>query len=128
MEKLEGRIFYGEGCFKHSLDYDWTKIPPFLGFDIYDIENQKFLRNYDMLFAAMNLPVVPLVMVCKVSELPKIDDNLVPESRYAPPSAQDKQAEGIVIKSYAKQSYSHRKSYPRSGIKDDPFRPKRLFF
>ena len=70
MALLEGRIYYGECLIKHSLNYDWQKIPPFLGFDIYCMENQKFLnyREAKMLFEAMNLEFVPIIWEGNVKE------------------------------------------------------------
>ena len=41
----KGLIFYGENCVKHTINYDWDKIPPFLGFDIYDIVREDYLSK-----------------------------------------------------------------------------------
>jgi ATP-dependent RNA circularization protein (DNA/RNA ligase family) len=69
----EGKIFFGECTSKHTINYDWEHIPPFLGFDIYDIGSGKFLRqkNKTNLFAAWNLSVVPLIWVGKIKDLPE---------------------------------------------------------
>ena len=31
-------IFYGENMVKHTMNYDWEKMPPFLGFDILTLQ------------------------------------------------------------------------------------------
>ena len=36
-------IFYGENCIRHSTPYDFETMPPFLGFDIYDLVECEFM-------------------------------------------------------------------------------------
>ena len=46
LDKYKGMIFYGENCVKHTLDYNWETIPPFLGFDIKtNEEGSKYFIN-----------------------------------------------------------------------------------
>lgn len=68
----EGKIFYGECMTKHSINYDWEHTPVFLGFDIYAISSDTYLRqkNKTNLFAAWNLSVVPLIWVGKIKDFP----------------------------------------------------------
>ena len=36
-------IFYGESCHKHTITYDFARMPPYLGFDIFDMVTGKYL-------------------------------------------------------------------------------------
>ena len=103
LKLLEKRIFYGENCVKHTMNYDWDKIPPYLGFDIYCLENNKFLADKKMFFEALGLPTVPTIKVVCAKEIIDISDDLVPMSVYASESSKDQKAEGIVFKNYSKQ-------------------------
>jgi ATP-dependent RNA circularization protein (DNA/RNA ligase family) len=97
-------IYYGESCHKHSLNYDWEKIPPFLGFDIFDLETNKFI-SYDekiKLFNLLNLPVVPLIKRgIYGKDILEKDLSEIPNSIYV-----NNYAEGIVIKNYDKQIFA----------------------
>jgi ATP-dependent RNA circularization protein (DNA/RNA ligase family) len=66
-------IFFGECCVKHTITYDWDKIPPFLGFDIYNIKEERYLDYKECyeIYTLIGLPMVPLVWKGKVKELPK---------------------------------------------------------
>jgi len=114
---LEGYIFYGECCIKHTINYDWDKIPPFLGFDIYSLTLDKFY-NYEqtkMLYEALTLPMVPLIKIVLAGEITTITDDMVPKSVYALESNKDTQAEGIVFKNYSKQIMG---KYVRNAFKE----------
>ena len=39
----EGYIYFVEYMIPHTLQYDWDRIPRFLGFDIYNTEERRFL-------------------------------------------------------------------------------------
>jgi len=98
-------IFYGEACFKHTITYDYANMPPFLGFDVFHREANTFCDypRVEELFKGFNLELVPLIKICKAVEITKIDDTIVPLQKYALASAQDKKAEGIVLKRYGQQ-------------------------
>lgn len=105
VEQFEGLIFYGECCVKHSLTYDWDKIPPYLGFDIYNCTEERW-EDYEqtkILFKTIGLEMVPLIKETIASEVikEKIDDSYIPQSVYAP-----RQAEGVVFKNYSKQMFA----------------------
>jgi len=110
-----GLIFYGECCVKHTINYDWEKIPPYLGFDI-KMNGQ--YENYDskrLMFEALDLPMVPLIGRPKAKQCDIIDDKIVPISKYALESAKDRQAEGIVFKNYERQLFA---KYVRDAFKE----------
>lgn len=101
LEGYHNLILFGEFCLKHTMSYDWDKIPPFLGFDIYDVDNDKFL-DYDnkvICFKDLDIPIVPLIWKGKVSDMPKITEEFIPKSVYN----ELEKAEGCVIKNYGKQ-------------------------
>ena len=104
-KELEGYIFFGETMIRHSMDYDWNKIPCILGFDIYDMRKNKYL-NYDekvKMFKKLNIPIVPLIKKVKAKDIKKVSDDDVPISEYP---GIDRQAEGIVFKNYKTQTFA----------------------
>ncbi len=106
---LNHLIFYGENCVKHTMHYDWANMPPFLGFDIYDIKTGKFLdlKTVETIFTKnLHIPIVPLIKICKAKDIKEIKEDMVPESKYFHPETKDKLAEGIVFKNYAKQLFA----------------------
>jgi len=99
----DGLIVYGEYMTRHSIDYDWDRTPIFLGFDVYDLEVNKFL-DYDekvKVFNSLDLPIVPLIKKVKAYELKNFSENDVPKSNYY-----DGKAEGVVFKNYDKQVFA----------------------
>lgn len=102
-KRPEGLIFYGECCVKHSLSYDWEKIPPYLGFDIFGIYSNKFLdyETKSEIFKSLGLPIVPLVKKCEASEIKNVDDKFVPQSFYV-----NNVAEGVVFKNYKRNIFA----------------------
>lgn len=98
-------IFFGENCVKHTINYDWDRIPPFLGFDIYSTRRGLFLSYSDVysLYKQLNLPIVPLLTITnekeKVQSYIKNIEEL--KSEYY-----DGFAEGIVIKNFKKQLFA----------------------
>jgi ATP-dependent RNA circularization protein (DNA/RNA ligase family) len=116
---FQRKIFYGECCIKHTLDYDWDKIPPFLGFDIYSLENDRFLEEKSELYGALSLPVVPHIKTVLAQDIKELTDADVPISAYHNDKNQDKQAEGIVLKNYYTQIFAKyvRKKFKEENIK-----------
>ena len=109
LSEYKGLIFYGECCIKHTLQYDWSSIPPFLGYDIFDIKDNKYL-DYPVnkiIFNLLGLEFVPVIKECSAGEIGEINDSIVPPTKYPSPSAgaNDLQAEGIVYKNYDKQIF-----------------------
>jgi len=106
--KYRGMIFYGEDCIKHSMGYDWEKMPSYLGFDINNDENPDYPRRYipfplvKDIFEELDLDFVPVIKICKAKDISKIDESMVPISEYAILSgAEDnRKAEGIIFKKY----------------------------
>lgn len=99
-EKYENYIFYGECMVSHTMSYDWDTIPPFLGFDIYDVKKEEYLEVdvMGLLFDELGLEIVPIIKITTVGELKEITEDMIPTSRYSL-----HQAEGIVFKNYKKQ-------------------------
>ena len=104
-KKYGGLIFFGECCVKHSLNYNWDTIPPYLGFDIFHIETGRYYNYEDVkrIFKQLNLEMVPLVKVVKAGEIKEVTDEDVPITKWPTISNPKQQAEGIVFKCYDKQ-------------------------
>lgn len=110
-EAREGLIYYGECMKKHTMSYDWTTIPPFLGFDIMEVATEKYLNNPWEQYELLGLPFVPIkrITIASAIELP-ITDDWVPTSKYSL-----LQAEGIVLKNYKRQIFA---KYVRQEFKE----------
>lgn len=110
-------IFYGENMVKHTINYDWTIIPPYLGFDIFDMRTGKYLdwKDAKKIFDNLKLDFVPIIKECVAKEISKIDDSIVPISSFASQSANDRQAEGLCFKNYDKQIFA---KYVREKFKE----------
>jgi len=115
LSKYKGLIFYGENCIKHTIKYDLEKIPPFIGFDIYD---GFYYNRSDMekVFKELKLHIVPLIGKYKVKEVPLINDDFVPITKYAPKDTPNQKAEGVVIKN---ETTGIRAKYVRDKFKED---------
>lgn len=96
-------IFYGECCIRHSTPYDYTTMPPYLGFDVFDLDKQKYLNWKDAkkMFESLGLYFVPVKKEVKAKNLQSYTDKDVPKSEYY-----DGQAEGVVFKNYDKQIFA----------------------
>jgi len=89
-------------CIRHSISYDWNKIPRWIGFDIMDLRTNKFV-DYDLkllILGNLGFQPVPLVAVLAAKEIKKIDDSSVPQSRFY-----EGKSEGLVYKNYSKQVF-----------------------
>jgi len=102
-------IFYGEYCVMHSIHYNFDKMPRFLGFDIFDIRENKFkgiMTVLDIFINQLEFTMVPFVKTLQVSQFKeeikdKDVESLIPKSAYY-----EGPAEGIVIKNYNKQIFA----------------------
>ncbi len=117
LKPFNNLILIGECMVRHTLNYDWDKIPPFLGFDIYDIKGEKYLDLNSVIlnYGILNLPIVPIINICKASEIGEINDDLVPISQYAPRENPNQKAEGLVFKNYKRQIFA---KYVRDEFKE----------
>ena len=116
LTEYEGLIFYGECMVKHTIHYEWEKIPAFLGFDI--MLEDKFLHTtlVKKTFADLGLDMVPEIKRTFAGDIKEVTDADVPISKYAPLSNINQQAEGIVFKNHTKQLYA---KYVRLAFKED---------
>jgi hypothetical protein len=102
---LSGYIIFGENMISHTMQYDWEKIPPFLGFDIYDIKTGKYLsyKVIKKMFKDLNLEMVPLIKICKAKDIKNITEKDIPKSKYVSLSSKDQLCEGLVYKNHKRQ-------------------------
>lgn len=86
-------ILYGEGITRHTIGYDFDKMPPFIGYDIYSINENKFLDSItrQKIFKELGIEYVHVIDKGKFSVKHKFE---VPQSVYY-----NGPAEGLVIKS-----------------------------
>jgi hypothetical protein len=117
LSKYNGLVFYGECCTMHTINYDFDNMPLFLGFDIYNIHAECYIEHHTVvaMYEELGLSMVPLVGYVLTPEIKTINDDMVPISKYARASAEDRQAEGIVFKNYSKQIFA---KYVRDKFKE----------
>ena len=117
LKSINSHILFLETMVKHTMSYDWEKIPVCLGFDIINLKTNKFLNYEDKnkMFKYLELPVVPLIKIVKAKDITEINDKLVPNTKYPHPDSKDLQAEGIVFKNDAKSLMA---KYVRDAFKE----------
>ena len=100
-------IFFGESCSKHTVNYDWEKMPLFIGFDVYNLTDKKFLPALEAreIFEKIGLTFVPIKMIGKYVKDSNVFE-LINREQWKSEYAEDGQAEGIVIKNIRKQIYA----------------------
>ncbi len=72
-----GFIFFGEAMVKHTMDYNWEEIPPYLGYDVLNLNTNKFV-DYDTkvnLFTKLGLTIVPLIWRGTIKEFKTFMEN-----------------------------------------------------
>lgn len=95
LDDVESAVFYGVATRKQTLDYDWERLPPFLGFDVYDARDDRFLPPdaVDRLYDRLGLASLNAVQ----KELRGADFD--PDSYELPESAwRDGQAAGVLVR------------------------------
>jgi len=94
-------IYFVEYMIPHTLDYNWERMPLFIGLDIYDAVKKQFLpwREKVSEFKRLGIPSAPLIWRGKLKDFTVEEyENLIPQSAY-----RDGKAEGLVIKDYTRQ-------------------------
>ena len=100
LKKYGPIIIFGECILRHTIGYDFERMPPFIGFDVYELNTKTFMGRADKvrLFDNLGLEPVKLVFSGKVADKTKLE---VPKSAYY-----NGLAEGIVIKSFQHQLFA----------------------
>ena len=108
-KQLSKYIFFGEACLKHTLSYDWDNMPLFLGFDIYDKEEEKYLypEDCESIFNSLDLQYIqPETVTVDFFKKKYIEEKYIPKCKYPPKTFPEQLAEGIVVKNYDKQIFA----------------------
>lgn len=95
LDDVEAVRFFGVATRDEGLDYDWAALPPFLGFDVYDARDDRFLPPDDVerLFDRLGLAALNAVQ----KELRGADFD--PHSYEIPASAwRDGTAAGVLVR------------------------------
>lgn len=109
LNKYNGMTLFAENMVKHTIDYNWEITPPIIGFDVYQ-EDYWHWDKAKALFEELGFDFVPIVKVCKASEIKEVTDEMVPVSKYTV-----QQAEGIVFKTFNPRIYA---KYVRAEFKE----------
>lgn len=89
-------VYFGEAMNPHTISYDWANTPYFIGFDIWNVEEQMFLPTdtVERLYDELGLPLAPILDEVPASEWKDYDFE-PPESAFY-----DGLAEGAVFKNH----------------------------
>jgi hypothetical protein len=113
INKVKGDyIFFGENIYKHTVNYKWDDMPPFIGFDVYDLKKEKFLPCNDAkkMFENMGLTFVPIIKEGYYKKGDDVFDLINNTKKYPSKYAVNGVAEGIVIKNVSRQIYAKKYS------------------
>jgi hypothetical protein len=97
-EPYEHLTFFGENMVSHSLQYEWGEVPQVIGFDIYDHDQERWLRQEEVerIYDKLDIPTAPVAEEITVEEFKERHESdegyQVPESQY-----RDGKGEGVVI-------------------------------
>lgn len=124
LKELEHRIYYLEACIKHSIHYNFDKMPPVLGFDIYDMKTNSFLsyKQAKTEFERLGITFVPIIKEVKAKDIKVLTDKDIPQSRYY-----SGMAEGIVFKNFKTQTMAKYVSDKFKEINKDTFGANKKF-
>lgn len=104
LEKMHdsGLVFFGEAMEPHTLDYDWNNTPAFIGFDVWHIEDERWLHYTDMkrAFEHIDLEIVPMLDIVTAEAWDEYSVE-VQQSKFG-----DVEAEGLTFKNYDTQTFS----------------------
>jgi hypothetical protein len=95
VDDVERVVFFGEATHYHTIDYDWDRLPSFLGFDVWSADEGEFLTPdaVEQVFERLDLQPVNAIE----RELPTRDFH--PDRFTVPKSAwYDGPAEGVVVR------------------------------
>ena len=95
VEDVESVVFFGEATHRHTIDYEWDRLPSFLGFDVYSADNGGFLPPDAVQGIFRQLSLEPINAFERELNTRDFD----PDSYTVPDSAwYDGPAEGVIIK------------------------------
>ncbi|WP_226005326.1 RNA ligase family protein [Natrinema salinisoli] len=95
VDDVETIVFFGEATHRHAIDYDWDRLPSFLGFDIWSAETDRFYPpdTVERIFDRIGLRPV------NAFERERHTRDFDPESYTVPQSKwYDGPAEGVIIR------------------------------
>lgn len=115
VDDVESVVFFGEATHRQTIDYDWERLPSFLGFDVWSATDETFLGpdTAEQVFERVGLDPVNAVE----RELPARDFD--PETYTVPASAwDDGPAAGVVVRN--KRGQRAQRSHPNFQEGGDP--------
>lgn len=95
VDDVESLVFFGEATHRHTIEYDWDRIPSVLGFDVWSAEKDGFypVDTVEQIFDRLGLESV------NVFERERRARDFDPDSYSIPESAwYDGPAEGVVVR------------------------------
>lgn len=95
VDDVESVVLFGEATHHHTIDYDWTRLPSFLGFDVWSADSETFRPPDAVEKIFEQLGLTPINAVERELNTRDFD----PDSYSVPDSVwYDGPAEGVVIR------------------------------
>jgi hypothetical protein len=95
VEDVESVVLFGEATHRQTIDYEWDRLPSFLGFDVYSAANEGFLSPDAVESVFRRLDLDPI----NAFERERNTRDFDPDSYAVPDSAwYDGPAAGVIIK------------------------------
>lgn len=117
--------FFGENMVSHSLEYEWEKIPQFIGFDVYDHAEYRWLTVKEAynLFDKLGLETAPIIMSVDAGAFKQKHNSEegfpIPESQW-----RDGKGEGVVIINTDKEENDRSGFNTRAKLVTEEFKEK----
>jgi len=94
VDDVETITFFGEAMHHHSIEYDWDRTPPFLGFDVWSNDSDQFLPpdRVEQIFDRLGLQMVPVIERERPAKYFDPTSYEIPNSQFY-----DGPAEGVII-------------------------------
>lgn len=94
---------FGENMLYHAIDYKWDEVPPWVVFDVWSHENERFIHfdTVKEIATTLGFETVPIIDKVEPSEF-EIDDYKNLKSVFN----NDLTSEGVVVKDYTSQSFA----------------------
>ena len=108
---VDGLIYYGEVMVHHTINYGVG--PAFIGFAVYDIENDIYLNDWHTHFESRGIPTPTRTYVTDISVDTLIEEYGEKKSEFGTEGAI---AEGFVVKNYQNQNFA---KFVREEFKED---------
>ena len=95
----DDEVIFGENMFKHRIDYG-ANIAPFYAFGVYNIDDSRFISNWQRRVKRLHIPAVPVIRTKDIMTFDQLKELATANSLVG---KSNNECEGIIIKNYDTQ-------------------------